>query len=38
MRDWHLKIIQQGTIGADGVLVIPNTLPVFDVEIVRTKN
>ncbi len=34
-RDWHLKTIQTGTIGEDGLMDIPNTLPVFVVEILR---
>jgi len=35
MRDWHWKIIGEGTMAADGVLAIPAKLPVFLVELER---
>ncbi len=35
MRDWHLNVIGEGTIGADGVLVIPGFKPIFYIELER---
>lgn len=35
LRDWHLDNLGEGTVGADGVLVIPGDKPVWFIELRR---
>ncbi len=35
LKDWHLRPIEKGVIGKDGILTIKDTQPVFSVEIER---
>lgn|GEM_PF-5989216 len=35
LMDWHMRTIGQGTVGADGVLKVPNDKPVYCVQLTR---
>ncbi|MDA3960527.1 MAG: hypothetical protein PF961_07035 [Planctomycetota bacterium] len=34
-QDWHFRPVAKGTVGADGVLVIPADMPIFAIELSR---
>ena len=35
LRDWHMHDIGQGTVGADGLIIIADDKPIFSIELRR---